>query len=76
MAEPQDSRDSRTTTAIKTRFSFFRVLKKIGIPETSFFLPERSARLYLLKKVKLSSDCKKVKVLTFDNLFLPPHHSR
>ena len=41
-----------------------------------FDLPEKPALLSLLKEVKPSPDRKMLKLLTFDNLFPPPRHSR
>ena len=41
-----------------------------------FYLPEKLALLSILKEVKPSPDSRRIKLLTFDNLFPPPRHSR
>ena len=65
--------------ACETRFNFnlFVYSQKIHTPESFIvlFSPEKSARFFLLKEVKPSSDRKMVKLLTFENLFLPLRHS-
>ena len=68
-------------SSTRTRFNlkFFRVFSKILIPREAslyFFPQEKLALLFLLKEVKPSPDAKMIKLLTFDNLFLPLRHSR
>ena len=61
--------DSRTGTPTTwTRFDFFAYSHK-NLHCT--FSPEELALLFLLKEVKPSFDHKMIKLLTFDNLFLP-----
>ena len=75
---PFDSR-TRTTTSTRFHLKFFRVLSKNihpGILHCFFFSPDKLELLSLLKEVKTSSDCKMLKLLTFDNLFSPLRHSR
>ena len=57
---------------------FSRIVKNIhpGILHCFFFSPDKLELLSLLKEVKTSSDCKMLKLLTFDNLFSPLRHSR
>ena len=57
--------------------SFFRVFSKNRHPGKLYcrFSSETSARYFLLKEVKPSPDRKMVKLLTFENLFLPLRHS-
>ena len=50
---------------------FSSIVEKIDTPEfftVLFFLAEKLALLSILKEVKTSPDCKKLKLLTFDNL--------
>ena len=59
-----------------TRFNlkvFARVLKKRhpGKPHFTFFSPKTLVRLFILKKVKPSTESRMIKLLTFDYLFQP-----
>ena len=73
------SLDSMTRTPVKRDLtsSFFRVFSKNRHPGKLYcrFSSEKSARYFLLKEVKPSPDRKMVKLLTFENLFLPLRHS-
>ena len=42
----------------------------------TFFHQQKLVRLFILKEVKPSPDSERIKLLTFDNLFLPLRHSR
>ena len=71
---------TRTTT--KTRFNFyvcFAYLKENDTPESfivHFLTRKKLTRLFFLKVVKPSAERKKIKLLTFDNLFPPQRLSR
>ena len=73
-----DAIHSRTRTATGTRFNlnvFSRILKNYSPLElhSTFFSPEKLARLFFLKEVKPSPDCKMIKL---DNLFFAKTRSR
>ena len=52
---------------------FTRIVKKYTPrnPSLYFFSPEKLALLSLVKEVEPSPDCKRLKLLTFGNLFPP-----
>ena len=56
---------------------FSRILKNYTSRKASlyFFSPEKLARLFLLKEVKPSPDCKMIKIPTFDDFFPSLWHS-
>ena len=65
------------TTRFDLKF-FLRIVKNRhpGTLYCTFFSPEKLAMLSVLKEAKTFPDCKMLKLLTFDNLFPPPRHSR
>ena len=70
----QDENDCKYEIQVK----FACVLKKK--PESFIFLfffsSKNLVRLFIVKEVKPSPDSKMIKLLTFENLFLPLRHSR
>ena len=61
------------------RFDLFAYSQKIDSPESFIFyhfLREKLALFPLVKEVTSSPGCKMIKLLTFDNLFLPLQYSR
>ena len=71
----EDENDYKYEISFKV---FSRIVKKYTPPNSSLFLfsPDRLELLSLLKEVKITLDCKILKLLTFDNLFSPLGHSR
>ena len=69
--------DDEDACEMRFNFNFFMYSQKIDTSESFIvlFSPEKSARLFFLKEVKPSPDRKMVKLLTFENLFLPLRHS-
>ena len=58
---------------------FARVLKKKTPRKASFcffFSPKKLVQLFIPKEVQPYPDSKMIKLLTFDNLFLPLRHSQ
>ena len=81
-----DEAEERTKALNKRPFNrfedeyefFFVQSQKIVIQEASLYVlsPGKLTRLMSLKKVEPSPDCKMIKLLTFNNLFPSPRHSR
>ena len=64
---------------MRFNFKFLRLCLKKYTPESFILLfsPKQLVwLLFMLKEVKLSSDSKMIKLLTFDNLFPSLRHSR
>ena len=67
------------TTRTRLDLKLFRVFSKNRLPgklHFTIFSPERLALLPLVKEVTSSPERKMIKLLAFDNLFLPLRHSR
>ena len=67
------------TTSMRFDKKFYCVFSKNNIHSrklhSTFDSPEKLALLFLLKEVKPSPNRKMIKLLTFNNLFLPLQHS-